>query len=263
MIETAKLRGFTKNGNHHAFRVLVKVGALLAVIMLLGACASPAPEATPMPVATPIPAPTDTPAPLATPTSPAKTETSFIEPIRKQVFLGLADVQDKGIGDEEAYNEIAKQWGITMSDLRAIALEGIEKGWLPTPTRKPPTATLRTPTDTPAPTSTPIPPTAAPTPGLSAEYLHPLDQMAIAFEGNYSRSAIKARIDEAMRLYGLELTRDNYSRAGSVLVSLRKEFGPDEIDILDHMIRSHVEGVNIDFPSMAALSVSALAIGID
>ncbi len=123
---------------------------LLAVIMLLGACASSTPEATP------IPASTNTPKPLAAPTPSAQTETIFIEPIRKQIYSELADVQDKGIGDEEAYNEIAKQWGITMSDLRAIALEGIEKGWLPTPNRKPPTATPMPPAlIPPSPTAVP------------------------------------------------------------------------------------------------------------
>jgi hypothetical protein len=66
-----------------------------------------------------------------------------------------------------------------------------------------------------------------------------------------------------MRLYGLSLTRDNYARAGSVLVALRKEYGPSEMDILDYMIRSHVEGANFDFPDMAAISAVALATGAD
>lgn len=89
----------------------------------------------------------------------------------------------------------------------------------------------------------------------------PLDQMAIAFVGGYSRSEIKSRLDNAMGLYGLGLTSDNYSRAGSVLVALQNEFGPAEMDILDYMIRSYVPGVEISFPDAAALAVSFLSSG--
>lgn len=98
--------------------------------------------------------PTNTPVPLATPTSLALTETIFIEPIRKQIFLDLVDIQDRGIGDEEAYNEIAQRWGITVDAVKAIAAEGIEKNWLmpaatPTPILLPPTPTPILPTPTP------------------------------------------------------------------------------------------------------------------
>ena len=89
----------------------------------------------------------------------------------------------------------------------------------------------------------------------------PLDQMAIAFEGGHSRQEIKTRLDQAMELYGLPPTDDNYSRAGSVLVSLRRDLGPEEMEILDYMIRSHVPGVAMDFPSMAGISAAALASG--
>ncbi len=89
----------------------------------------------------------------------------------------------------------------------------------------------------------------------------PLEQMEIAFEGNYSKDQIKARLDRAMDLYGVAKTAENYSRAGSVLVALRKEIGPREMDILDHMIRSYVPGVAIDFPKAAGLSAAFLAVG--
>ena len=89
----------------------------------------------------------------------------------------------------------------------------------------------------------------------------PLVQMAIAFEGNYSKAQIKERIDIAMKLYNVPLTNEYYSRAGSALVTLRKEVGPDEMDILSYMIRNYVPGVAIDFPAMAGASASFLAAG--
>ena len=89
----------------------------------------------------------------------------------------------------------------------------------------------------------------------------PLDQMVIAFNGSYSRTQIKERLDKAMELYDLPRTKQNYSRAGSALVVLRKETGQKEMDILGYMIRSHVPGVKMDFPSAAALAASFLAAG--
>ena len=89
----------------------------------------------------------------------------------------------------------------------------------------------------------------------------PLEQMEVAFIGNPSRAAIKARMDQAMRLYGLPITEDNYSRAASVLVVMRKEHGQSEMAILDYMIRSHVPGVSLDFPDAAALSAVFLTVG--
>lgn len=89
----------------------------------------------------------------------------------------------------------------------------------------------------------------------------PLDQMVLAFKGGYTRSQIKARLDQAMQLYGLPLTSEHYSRAGSSLVVMRKESGFSEMEILDYMIRSHVPGVAIEFPQMAAWAATALESG--
>jgi hypothetical protein len=99
------------------------------------------------------------------------------------------------------------------------------------------------------------------TPQQATQSMSALEQMSIAFNGGYDLPAIKERMDKTMQLYGLALTEDNYSRAGSVLVSLRKEYNIDEMDILDYMIRSHVNGVNATFPQMAAISVTALVAG--
>ena len=85
--------------------------------------------------------------------------------------------------------------------------------------------------------------------------------MEIAFEGSPTVSEIQGALDRAMLLYGVPLTEENYSRAGSTLVALRKEIGPSEMDILDYMIRSHVVGVNISFPESAGMSAAFLAAG--
>lgn len=89
----------------------------------------------------------------------------------------------------------------------------------------------------------------------------PLEQAEIAFVGGYSQGQFKTQLDRAFQLYGLPSTPENYSRAASVLVALRKQNGTPEMAILGHMIRSHVPGVNIDFPQAAALSSAFLVAG--
>lgn len=86
-----------------------------------------------------------------------------------------------------------------------------------------------------------------------------LGQMEIAFVGGHSRASIKARLEKAMTLYGLPINEENYSRAGSALVGLRKDNNIAEMDILNHMIRSHVDGVNMSFADAAGLSAAFLA----
>ena len=68
-------------------------------------------------------------------------------------------------------------------------------------------------------------------------------------------------MDEAFRLYNTPISDENYSRAASTLIALRQENGTDEMTILEHMIRSHVDGVNLSFPEAAAFSSVALKAG--
>lgn len=68
-------------------------------------------------------------------------------------------------------------------------------------------------------------------------------------------------MDEALRLYNTPISEENYSRAASTLIVLRRSNGTDEMLILDHMIRSYVPGVSITFPEMAAMSSVALKVG--
>jgi len=88
-----------------------------------------------------------------------------------------------------------------------------------------------------------------------------LEQMEVAFDGNPSKSMIKPKLERAMSLYGLARIESNYSRAGSVLVRLRKANGIPELEILDFMICSHVPGVNTTFAAAAAAAATFISVG--
>jgi hypothetical protein len=62
-------------------------------------------------------------------------------------------------------------------------------------------------------------------------------------------------------VYGAEVNEENYNRAASALVALRKENGVPEMQILDYMIRSHVPGVKLTFPEAAAIASVFLKAG--
>ncbi len=92
-----------------------------------------------------------------------------------------------------------------------------------------------------------------------------LERMEVAFIGNPSPEEIKHSLDQALKLYGTEITEENYNRAGSVLVALRKESktGVTEMEILEYMIQSYVEDINMSFQDIAAISFTALEKNID
>jgi len=69
----------------------------------------------------------------------------------------------------------------------------------------------------------------------AVEKMTALEQMEIAFVDGYSYDEIKELIDFVMQQYGLSRTNENYSRFGSVLVTLRKDYGISEMDILTCM----------------------------
>jgi hypothetical protein len=64
-----------------------------------------------------------------------------------------------------------------------------------------------------------------------------------------------------LELYGLLITEENYSRAASTLIVLRKQNGTKEMNVLDYMIRSHVEVVNLHFAEAAGLASAFLSAG--
>lgn len=87
-----------------------------------------------------------------------------------------------------------------------------------------PLTTSTTSAPTPAPTATPSP-TPTSTPG-------PVEMMEVVFVGDYSQQEIQTQLDTVLQLYGLPVTEENYSRLGSVVVSLEEEMGVPEMDIL-------------------------------
>jgi hypothetical protein len=97
--------------------------------------------------------------------------------------------------------------------------------------------------------------------GTPVAAMHPLDQAALAFEGNHTRAQIEPLMDKAMALYKVPQTPEFYSRAASSLVALRKANGTAEMAILDHMVRSAVPGVTLTFPEAAAMSSVFLQAG--
>jgi hypothetical protein len=81
----------------------------------------------------------------------------------------------------------------------------------------------------------------------------PIAQMSFEFEGNPPKEQIQPQVDKVLALYGLEVTNENRSNAGRVLVALRKEHGHSEMSILEKMVNSPVEGKFED----AAAKISA------
>ena len=95
----------------------------------------------------------------------------------------------------------------------------------------------------------------------SVEDLSVPEQIELAFEGGLSWQEIRPLMDRAMTLYNLPINSENYSRASSSLIVMRREFGVREVDMLDYMIRSHVEGVELEFSEAAAIAAVFLEAG--
>ena len=87
----------------------------------------------------------------------------------------------------------------------------------------------------------------------------PVAQMEVAFDGTPRQSEIKAQLDEAFKLYKLSATDENYSRAGSSLVALRKKTGVGEMAILREAINLHQPGVALKLPDAFGLAAAGLA----
>lgn len=85
--------------------------------------------------------------------------------------------------------------------------------------------------------------------------LDPLEQASIAFLASPSSSDVKRAMDAALSATGELATAENYSRAGSTLVALRRENGSDEMRVLEcipaHARDPRLPGVS--FSNAAAL----------
>ena len=95
----------------------------------------------------------------------------------------------------------------------------------------------------------------------SVEDLSVPEQIELAFEGGLSWQERRPLMDRAMTLYNLPINSENYSRASSSLIVMRREFGVREVDMLDYMIRSHVQGVELEFSEAAAIAAVFLEAG--
>ena len=89
--------------------------------------------------------------------------------------------------------------------------------------------------------------------------------MEIAFIGNPPPRDVKPQLDKVLTLYGLDISEENYSRAGSVLVVLRQQYYDDqgcivctEMRILDETIASGGEAIGLAFPEAAAFAATYL-----
>ena len=86
-----------------------------------------------------------------------------------------------------------------------------------------------------------------------------LTQMEVIFEGEFRKAQIKAKLDQAMRLFGVPSTEENYSHIAGSLVALRQQNGTREMDLLEYMIRSYRPGMNSGFESAAESASAFLA----
>jgi hypothetical protein len=50
---------------------------------------------------------------------------------RQEAFRVLVDLQDRGYSVDASHDEVASQFGITVTQLRCIEREGLDKQWPP------------------------------------------------------------------------------------------------------------------------------------
>ena len=60
---------------------------------------------------------------------PKSVETDLPESQKRRIFYDLVAAQDRGVGDQRAYQIIANKYGVKDSTVRKIAVEGVMKGW--------------------------------------------------------------------------------------------------------------------------------------
>ncbi|MEN8205239.1 MAG: hypothetical protein ABFS24_04415 [Pseudomonadota bacterium] len=75
-----------------------------------------------------------------------------------------------------------------------------------------------------------------------------LDRLLIVFQGHHSKRQIQSKLDQAFRLYGVPITEENYTRYGSILVSLRRnvDSSATEMEILDYATRAYTPEVKLE-----------------
>jgi len=87
-----------------------------------------------------------------------------------------------------------------------------------------------------------------------------LDMMEQQFFGNHSRALIKKKLNQAMKIYNLQINEDNYNRVGGCLLSLKhKNTGISEMEMLEYMIDNPDLAENVSF--FEAAGVAAIVMG--
>ncbi len=94
------------------------------------------------------------------------------------------------------------------------------------------------------------------------EKLDVWEKIIISFDGGYSKKEIKEKMDLAMTLYGVDLTDENYSRTASSLISMRREYGFEEMEILNYAISLYTPKVKMTLPDAIGIATAALVQGI-
>lgn len=91
----------------------------------------------------------------------------------------------------------------------------------------------------------------------------PLKQMLIAFNGSPTMVEIQEAMDNALNATGTPVSEENYSRAGSVLVEFRKEYGINEMEILECIPTATTDPrlPELSFPNVAAVCVTDMVSG--
>lgn len=91
-----------------------------------------------------------------------------------------------------------------------------------------------------------------------------ISQMEISFDGSPRQSVIREAMNKAFTAVGMSASEENQSRAGSTLVSFRKEYGISEMEILDCIpYRANDPRVpELNFPNVAAVCVTDLSSGV-
>ena len=86
-----------------------------------------------------------------------------------------------------------------------------------------------------------------------------LEKMELAFVGNPTISMIRRILDGVMRDHSFPISDENYSRAGSALVAIRKQTGVSEMDILRCMQTAKMGSYNVSFSDGVAICAITLS----
>jgi hypothetical protein len=163
---------------------------------------------------------------------------TFTEQDKRRIFLELTQSRKD---EEKEKSDLLAKYNISEEQLKAIQDEGLSNDW-----------TTADPMPTPQPTPTPNLTPSKQAPSKPAQEGDALAIMATVFQGNHTKKQIRLSLDEALTLYHEPITEQNYQRAGSALITMRKNSGVQEMRILQCIIESYTPEVTMKFYEMAA-----------